>query len=181
MDHKIVANPLISTLFGFALSLVGVLPAVFWAFLLEQNLGHFYGFLAAGPVEEVLKPLGVYVALIFLPNIPKKSFFVVIFSIMSALLFATIENYVYLHFYFPKHPPELAHFRWRYCTLLHIVCSTTYSFSILKNIAYFVHRSEKKPSFVLPLISMTIHNLYNIIVTIFIEPSLPHSDAGTVV
>jgi RsiW-degrading membrane proteinase PrsW (M82 family) len=181
MDYKITSSPLISVLLALALSLAGVLPAVFWAFLLEQNLGYLYGFLAAGPVEEVLKPLGVYVALIFLPNIPRKSFLVVVFSIICALLFASIENYVYLHFYFPKHPPELAHFRWRYCTLLHIVCSTTYSFSILKNIAYFVQKSEKKPSLVFPLVAMTVHNLYNIIVTIFIEPNFPENDMGTVV
>jgi RsiW-degrading membrane proteinase PrsW (M82 family) len=181
MDNKILSNPLISTVLGLGLSLLGVLPAVFWAFLLEQNLGYFYGFLAAGPVEEVLKPLGVYVALIFLPNISKKSLLVVVLSIISALLFAVIENYVYLNIYFPKHSKELASFRWRYCILLHIVCSFIYSFSILKNIAYLVKKSERKPSLVLPLMSMTFHNLYNIIVTIFIEPNFPDTDLDTVV
>ena len=74
-----------------------------------------------GPaIEEACKPIGVLLILAWRPHWFRSGFEVVLMAALGALVFATLENLVYVHLYHPEGGPDFVLFRYTVCTALHL-------------------------------------------------------------
>ena len=87
---------------------------------------------------------------------------------MSALIFATVENLVYIHVYALAspldHPAMFAEFRWTVCTALHVSCSVIASLGLIRVWHRMNERGEPADlahAYPLFAIAMALHGLYN--------------------
>ncbi|MBI1367984.1 MAG: PrsW family intramembrane metalloprotease [Planctomycetes bacterium] len=87
-------------------------------------------------------------------------------AIASGLVFASIENLLYLHVYIPDPPPGLIAWRWTVCMALHSGCALISSLGLMKVWAN-VWRTGKRASIGAAgghiIAAMTIHGLYNLV------------------
>jgi len=102
-------------------ALSGGLFAVGAAFLKEFTSGG--ALLMAAVVEEILKPVGVYYLLRRRRHYLSSRLNVALLSTLGGIVFAAIENVVYLKVYFPDPEPRLVLYRWTVCVAVHAVCS----------------------------------------------------------
>lgn len=111
-------------LLGVVWALTGGLFAIFGAIVKEvASPGPLLAILIAPVVEEVLKPSGVYYLLERRVRWLSSRIHVALLSMLGGMVFAAVENVIYLYVYIPDHPPGLALYRWTVCTALHGVCS----------------------------------------------------------
>ena len=68
-------------------------------------------FIAAPMIEEVMKSFGVYLLLIWRPQILTSRLYTSFLAAIGGLTFAVIENIIYLQIYFPEHEQSLVVFR----------------------------------------------------------------------
>ena len=96
----------------------------------------FYIILYGPVVEEFLKQSGMIYLLEKKPYRVFSSAQIIIAAVISAGLFASIENLLYIHLYTKGHVFENFNnyccFRWIVCTSLHLVCSIIASFGLIK-------------------------------------------------
>jgi hypothetical protein len=77
-----------------------------------------------GPItEEVAKIAGTLWVVEKRPYLFKSMWQILVAAAAGGLFFGVIENLIYLNVYIPDAPPELARWRWRVCTGLHLNCS----------------------------------------------------------
>jgi hypothetical protein len=77
-----------------------------------------------GPVsEEIMKIVLALWIVEKRPYLFKSIWQILVAAAAGGLMFAVIENLMYLHVYIPQATPSLARFRWTVCTGLHISCS----------------------------------------------------------
>jgi RsiW-degrading membrane proteinase PrsW (M82 family) len=78
-----------------------------------------------GPViEEVLKIALATWIVEKRPYLFKSAGQIIVAAVCSGLVFAAIENLIYLHVYVPNPPLGLIAWRWTVCVGLHVGCST---------------------------------------------------------
>jgi RsiW-degrading membrane proteinase PrsW (M82 family) len=91
-------------------------------------------------------------------------------ALISAFIFATIENLLYIHFYI--HPatvvsPEIfAHFRWTVCTGVHMVCSAIASVGMIrvwKKQLTDGKVADMSVAFRYFAIAISVHGVYNLV------------------
>lgn len=140
----------------------------------QQTIFHIlYLILFAPVIEELLKQSGMVYLLEKKPyRIFSTSQFIVA-AVISATVFASIENLMYIHFYTAGQSMEnfvgYCCFRWTVCTALHVICSVVASIGLIRvwkkqladgraaNLAF---------GFNWFVTAMGLHGLYNLIVTI---------------
>ena len=146
---------------------------------------------AFGPVvEEFFKQSGM---IYFLERKPWRILVSWQFPLAAAVtagVFATIENLLYIHVYSSDMSDEarlaLAQFRWPVCTALHVGCALIASLGLRR--CWREHIAAGKPAelshaFPLFTVAIVIHGLYNLIAVLFLDdlfvdpPS--HSRAGS--
>ena len=85
-------------------------------------------------------------------------------SVMSGLVFATLENIVYLNVYIPDPSPGQAAWRWTVCTAMHTFCSLIAGLGVMR-IWGDLWRRKARPrlalSFPFAVAAMLIHGGYN--------------------
>lgn len=154
--------------------LAGVLSgpfAILGAFLtsLKGHGGLVYALVFAPVAEEWLKQSGMIFLLERKPYRIVSAAQFVAAAVLSALVFATCENLLYLNVYarVPRAmTPELyRHFRWAVCTALHVACSLICSFGLVR--AWRQQLRDGKPvdlsvSFPMFVVGMAVHGLYNL-------------------
>lgn len=132
-----------------------------------------YMILFAPVIEEFLKQSGM---IYLLEKKPYRIFSAgqfIVAGAVSALIFATIENLLYIHFYSKgqamENPASYCCFRWTVCTLLHVSCSVIASMGLVsvwrKQLADG-RAADLAFGFRYFLAAMILHGLYNLTVTI---------------
>lgn len=87
----------------------------------------------AGPaVEEICKPLAIVFLLDKRPHWLRGPGEIVILAACSALVFATLENLLYIYVNNPGGTAEFVMFRLTVCTALHVTASTVFGFGLAK-------------------------------------------------
>ncbi len=83
----------------------------------------------------------------------------------GGLVFASIENLIYLNVYVPKHTPEFVKFRWTVCVGLHVTCSFVAGVGLVRiwdNAIRNQHRPRVALGIPWMVIAMAGHGLYNL-------------------
>jgi RsiW-degrading membrane proteinase PrsW (M82 family) len=125
-------------------------------------------FVAAPMVEEVMKPAGVYLLLVWWPKVLTSRLFTALLAALGGLSFAVVENILYLQFYFPEHTQALVLFRYSAGLTMHVASSFILGFGINQKLLASV-RGEipllkgNKKFFIIP---MVIHSLFNIMAVV---------------
>lgn len=132
-----------------------------------------YGVLFAPVIEELLKQSGMIFLLEKKPYRLFSGWQFIIAAIISAALFSTIENLIYIHVYVdPKSlndPLAFACFRWTVCMLLHISCSVIASLGLIrvwKRQLMDGRAADLAHAFVPFAAAMVLHGAYNLAVAL---------------
>lgn len=144
--------------------------AVLGAFMASAQgwYGLLYIVAFAPVVEEVLKQSGMIYLLERKPYRVFASWQFVFSAVVSAFVFATIENILYLRVYIRPsiltNPEMFAAFRWTVCTAVHIGCSVIASIGMIqvwKKQLADGKTAEIGAAFRYFAIAITIHGVYN--------------------
>jgi hypothetical protein len=136
----------------------------------------FYAIMFAPVIEEFLKQSGMIFILERRPYLAKSAWQFPLAAVVAAVIFATVENLMYLHIYTAEFSDEkreaLARFRWPVCTALHVSCAFIASFGLVR--VWRKQNEDGKPaqlSYAYPLFgsAIVIHALYNFAATFFIH------------
>ena len=151
--------------FAFLIATGGGVLGALGAIIQELSQGSLLiAFVAAPMIEEVMKPSGVYLLLVWWPKVLTSRIYTALLAALGGLSFAVVENIIYLQFYFPEHTQTLVVFRYSACLTMHMVCSFILGFGINQKLLASVRgeipllKGNKKFFF----IPMVIHSLFNI-------------------
>ncbi len=125
-------------------------------------------FVAAPMIEEVMKPAGVYLLLVWWPKVLTSRLFTASLAALGGLSFAVVENILYLQFYFPEHTQALVVFRYTVGLTMHVLASFILGFGINQKLLASVRGEipllkDNKKFFIIP---MVIHSLFNIMAVV---------------
>ena len=146
----------------------GVVAVVGAVFLQLGTASYVLATVVAAPVtEEIMKIALVVWICEKRPWLFRSASQILICGLASALVFAAIENVLYLSF--GDVTPGLIAWRWSVCVLLHVTCSLIASVGVVKVWSEF-QRQERMPRLAdgAPWIvaAMLLHGAYNLTVTI---------------
>ena len=165
-----LAVTLLAAMLGGPLAVVGALMAG-----RQGAIGVVYAIVFGPVVEELLKQCGMMYLLEKKPYRLFTAWQFVFAALAAALVFATIENLVYIHVYFPisciEDVEAAAAFRWVYCTLLHVVCAAVASLGLVR--VWRRQLQDGRPAelaaaFPFFATAMVIHGVYNL-AAMFVE------------
>ena len=150
--------------------------AVLGAFMAGRQgwSGLLYMVVFAPVIEEIMKQSGMIYLLERRPYRIFTSWQFVFSALVSALVFATIENLLYIHVYAPQvtlvDHEFYASFRWTVCTALHVCCSAIASIGMIR--VWKKQLADGKPAdlsvaFRYFLIAIVIHGGYNLAAIFF--------------
>lgn len=140
--------------------------------------GLVYAVIFAPLIEEMLKQAGTLFLLERRPWWLKHGWQFPLIAIISASIFATIENLLYIHVHFPSMgmTAEQLHaasaFRWRVCTLLHLSASLIASVGMWKIWRHQIENAcPAKLSAGYPgmLAAVILHGGYNLFASLFVR------------
>ena len=108
---------------GFAL--LGGFLGILGAFVAEarSTVPFALAFIGAPVVEEIVKPIGIYIFLIRWPGIILKQRYIAVLAALSGLCFGLLESLVYVTIYVPDHSREFFIYRFTVTVLLHMAAS----------------------------------------------------------
>ncbi|MEN0112165.1 MAG: PrsW family glutamic-type intramembrane protease, partial [Planctomycetota bacterium] len=133
----------------------------------------FFGVLGATVLAPVTEEITKVAALLWV--VEKRPFWlksiaqVLLCSAAGGLVFAAIENLIYLNVYHPQGGEAFAQWRWTVCTGLHVNCSVIAGFGLVRIWDKAV-RTRTRPELRLGMpmfaLAMITHGLYNFGVTV---------------
>lgn len=123
-----------------------------------------------GPMtEEMLKASAALYLAEQKPWLVPASWTLILVCAVSGLMFAMIENIVYLNVYIRNPEASIVVWRWTVCTALHVGCSTVAGVGVAR-IWRKMHRTKTPPQIALAspflITAIVIHALYNFAVTV---------------
>lgn len=118
-----------------------------------------------GPaIEEVMKIGTAAMIVETRPYLFRRVEQVQVATIGAALLFAVIENILYLYVYFPKHGLEFALWRWTVCVAMHVGCTliaTRGLVAVWRRTATEYRRPELSQGLRMLVAAIAVHASYN--------------------
>lgn len=145
-------------------AMAGGVFAIVGAFI-EESLHYsiIAPFVAAPIIEESLKPSGVYLLLVKWPKALRSRLYTAFLAALGGLVFAVIENILYLKVYIEDPTTTVVVIRWSFGIMLHMGCSFIVGFGINDRLLASIKGevpllSGNKKFFIIP---MVIHGLYN--------------------
>jgi len=157
-------------LLAIFLALSGGGLGIISAFLLEVRTGGGILMpLAVAPiVEEMLKPAGIYVLLIWWPHVLRNQLHIAILAALSGLLFGLVESLVYVKLYFPDHDSALLAYRFTVPLLVHSTTSFIVGLGLNRDLLLWAQGQARLPTasrhfFVA---GITLHALFNLVATV---------------
>ncbi|PIE89232.1 MAG: hypothetical protein CR997_12335 [Acidobacteria bacterium] len=120
--------------------------------------------LIAPIVEEIAKIGAPLVLLETKPYLISNRFQLIAAAMAGGLLFAVIENLLYLFVYIPNPTPEIAIWRWTVCTFMHVGTSTVASLGLVRawrDGETYLKKPQLNKGFPLFIAAMVIHGSYN--------------------
>jgi hypothetical protein len=169
-------SPASSWIMTFLLAVVSAPLAVVGVFILHfQGMGSFGGLAVVvfGPViEEMLKISATLITLEKRPYLFKTARQIVVACVFSGLVFAFMENLLYLNVYIRNPTPALVLWRWTVCVLLHSGCTAMSSVGLVK-VWSTATANLRRPCLSIMtgyvVAASVIHGLYNLI-ALFLNP-----------
>lgn len=150
-------------------SLSGGLFAIFGALVKETGVGGgpLLVMLFAPAIEEVLKPCGVYFLLERRVRYLSSRLQVALLSMMGGIVFAAIENVIYLCLYVRRPVLGLIVWRWTVCLAMHAACSFLVGLGLGKLLPAMRRGEpfELEDCFGWVIAAIVIHGVYNASVT----------------
>lgn len=155
----------------FLAAILGGPFAVLGAFMTQRQswYGVLYVIVFAPVLEELLKQSGMIYLLEKKPYRVFAGWQFVFSALVSAFIFATIENLMYLNVYINpaalKDPETFAGFRWTVCTAMHMGCSAIASLGMIriwKKQLADGKAAELNVAFAYFAIAMAVHGAYNL-------------------
>jgi RsiW-degrading membrane proteinase PrsW (M82 family) len=147
---------------GFALAggVLGVLGAVF-----EELRAGGFAFLAAGVIEEALKPSGVYIVLVKWPRALRGRLYTASMTALSGLVFGVIEALVYVLVYFPDKGGDFVLYRFTVPLAVHSACSFVFGLGIKRELVDWANGVAPFPkdSRNLMAAAMVLHGGFNLV------------------
>lgn len=140
----------------------------------SQTSWHLVYLILFGPIiEELLKQSGMIYLLEKRPYRLFTAWQFVLAAVISSLVFAAVENVLYVHLYTRpamfNDPQAYVFYRWTVCTLLHVSCSVVASIGLInvwqKQLADG-RAADLAHAFRYFAIAMGIHGCYNLAVTL---------------
>jgi len=146
--------------FALAGGVLGVLGAVF-----EEFRAGGFAFLAAGVIEEALKPSGVYVVLVKWPWALRGRVYTASMTALSGLVFGVVEALVYVLVYFPDKGSGFVLYRFTVPLAVHAGCSFTFGLGIDRRLVDWANGVAPFPSGSLRFIvaAMALHAGFNLV------------------
>jgi RsiW-degrading membrane proteinase PrsW (M82 family) len=120
------------------IAIVGSVGGVGAAFInnstisMDPTVGILLFVVAAPAVEEICKPLAIVFLLDKRPHWFRGSTEIIVLAACSALVFATLENLLYIFVNNPDGSASFVTFRLTICTALHMLASTVFGFGLAK-------------------------------------------------
>jgi len=131
------------------LTLCGGPFAILGAFVSSFGQGNAAGLLmvilVAPPLEEMLKIGATLIVLENKPFLFQNRVQVVVAAIAGAMLFAVVENLLYIYVYYPEGNEAFRLWRWSVCTALHVGCTTVAAMGLLHMWHHASHRVKTGP------------------------------------
>jgi len=163
---------LILCLLGGPFAIIGTMFSMALEYFPVANIVVF------GPAtEEVLKAAAVFYVVERRPYLFKSAAQLVLAVALSGLVFATIENIMYLHVYIPPPiTPEIRAWRWYGCTTLHVTCCLISSIGLVRiwrRTNEHGTRPELGRGIPWLIAAVAVHGLYNfsvLLIETFLKP-----------
>jgi len=114
-------------------ALIGGVLGIFGAIAQELQAG-FLVFLAAGVIEEALKPSGIYILLVKWPYVLRDRYYTAALTALSGLVFAVIEAAVYILVYFPEGGSDFVLYRLTAPLAMHTIASFIFGLGIQRGV-----------------------------------------------
>jgi RsiW-degrading membrane proteinase PrsW (M82 family) len=124
--------------------------------------------IGAPVIEEVAKPVGVYLLLARWPRLLHGQLHIAFLAAVAGLSFALIESLVYITIYVPDHSSGFVLFRFTVTPAIHMLASFTVGLGINRGLLDWASRGTQPPrsSLVFYAIGMCIHAAYNTTVVV---------------
>jgi len=164
---------------NLAIGLLAILVAgpfaVIGAFMVGNPsfFGIIYAIIFAPVIEEFLKQSGMIYLLEKKPYRILGAWQFILAGAVGGLVFASIENLIYIHVYVQGSDIDLARFaafRWTVCTALHVTCSILASIGLVR--VYSKMKEAKQPAqlsygTVAFIAAIVLHGAYNLAASLF--------------
>lgn len=154
--------------FSWTITFLIALAAGPWAVIGAFWQGYGGGLLAIiifGPtIEEVMKIAAAALIAEEKPWLFRSGFQIAICALAGGMVFAIIENLLYLHVYIPDPSPGLIRWRWTVCVALHMGCTFVAGIGIIRVWRdAWKNRTRPNISLAFPYLvaAILIHTLYN--------------------
>ncbi len=142
-----------------------VIAVFFNAFTNQIAYVGAFNLIVFGPmVEEIMKIALVYYIVEKKPYLFHSYWQIIVASLAGGLLFAIIENYLYLNVYIKDPTESIIHWRWTVCTMLHVSGSAIASLGLVKMWLDILERKARpRLELAYPFIiaAMILHGCYN--------------------
>jgi hypothetical protein len=171
-DRRPVArHHLLVLAFALAGGALGVLGAVF-----EELRAGGFAFLAAGVIEEALKPSGVYVVLVKWPWALRGRVYTASMTALSGFVFGVIEALVYVLVYFPDEGSDFVLYRFTVPLIVHSGCSFIFGLGIDRSLVDWANGLASFPQASLRFIvaAMTLHAGFNLVALVLQVSGVVH-------
>ncbi len=112
--------------------ILSVLGSLFGQLILDSDVG-LVAYAVTTPIyEEFMKVIFILMLIELRPWVFKHAWAIWVAAIGSAATFATLENLLYLNVYIPNPTPGIILWRWTVCSALHLGCTTTVTFGLIR-------------------------------------------------
>jgi hypothetical protein len=160
-----------------AFALIGGPLGILGAITQELQAGGV-GFLAAGVIEEALKPAGIYIVMAKWPWALRGKLYTACFSALSGLLFGIIEAFTYVFLYVPDHSHAFVVYRFTVPLVLHTTGSFIFGLGIRPELMDWANGVAKFPrsSRNFFISAMVLHGGFNLVAVILSLTGVLHFD-----
>jgi RsiW-degrading membrane proteinase PrsW (M82 family) len=133
----------------------------------EVQAGAFV-FVAAGIIEEALKPSGIYILLVRWPHLLADRYYTACLTALSGLVFGLIEAAVYILVYFPEGGPGFVSYRLTVPLVMHTAASFIFGLGIKRELVDWANGLVPFPkdSKRYMLTAMALHAGFNLAVVV---------------
>ncbi len=158
-------------LITFGIAIIAGPFAVLAVFLnaFSTNIAYIgvFSIVAFGPmVEEITKIALIYYIVEKKPYLFHSFWQIIIAALAGGLVFAVIENIIYLNIYIPNPTEKIIQWRWTVCTILHVGCSVIASLGLVKMWLDILERkapARLEMAYPYIIAAIIIHGCYNAI------------------
>ncbi|MCH7579912.1 MAG: PrsW family intramembrane metalloprotease [Chloroflexi bacterium] len=157
---------LLAVLFALLGGLLGILGAL--AAEGRTTVPLLIVFVGAPIIEEIVKPMGVYLFMIRWPHVLRNRLHIATLVMISGVCFGLIESLVYVTLYVPDHSQEFFIYRFTVTIALHAVASFIVGLGVSSKLIDWANGEAEFPrsAKIAFLGAIGLHAAYNITVTI---------------